>query len=395
MPLPNYIKFQRGTSTAYNNLSVKDQNTLYFILDPGEEHGKLYLGERLIGSDLGNGTGVSSIAELSDVLINEAHAGDFLVLNSAGKWINQSASDVAAIILNSEGFVSDIDENEFNLNAVSGKLELNGFNDATAGMMPVKSDSGILSWENAPPDLSSRVGDLETGLNSLTSELQTVQQTILGLNHLSYQVISDLNDATDSNIIYLYPKTDSATNDTYDEYMLINNSLEKIGSTSTDLSNYVTTSQLQTAFGDLETELNSLTSDLQTVQQTILGLNHLSYQVISDLNDATESNIIYLYPKTDSATNDIYDEYMLINNSLEKIGSTSTDLSNYVTTPQLQTAVGNLETKLNNYVLKTTFQSVVGNLTSLNAYNNLSENASITDILGDVYERLIWQEISE
>lgn len=45
-----YVKFLKGTPSAYNNLSVKDQDTLYFVSEEGATVGALYLGNKLIDS---------------------------------------------------------------------------------------------------------------------------------------------------------------------------------------------------------------------------------------------------------------------------------------------------------------------------------------------------------
>jgi len=39
--------------------------------------------------------------------------------------------------------------------------------------MPVKSASGIV-WQSPAPDLSSRVGNLETGLSSAQTDIETL-----------------------------------------------------------------------------------------------------------------------------------------------------------------------------------------------------------------------------
>jgi hypothetical protein len=64
-----YVKFLRGTPKAYENLAVKDSDTLYFITEAESADGILYLGSKRIG-----GTGdlsVASIDELRDVLISK------------------------------------------------------------------------------------------------------------------------------------------------------------------------------------------------------------------------------------------------------------------------------------------------------------------------------------
>ena len=38
----NYVKFLRGTPSAYAALETKDNDTLYFIIATGASYGKLY-----------------------------------------------------------------------------------------------------------------------------------------------------------------------------------------------------------------------------------------------------------------------------------------------------------------------------------------------------------------
>lgn len=45
-----YVKFLKGTPSAFNKLSVKDENTLYFISEPDATTGELWLGNKLIDS---------------------------------------------------------------------------------------------------------------------------------------------------------------------------------------------------------------------------------------------------------------------------------------------------------------------------------------------------------
>lgn len=47
-----YVKFLKGTPSAYNNLSVKDPDTLYFVSEVGAKTGALYLGDKIIDSSV-------------------------------------------------------------------------------------------------------------------------------------------------------------------------------------------------------------------------------------------------------------------------------------------------------------------------------------------------------
>lgn len=67
------------------------------------------------------------------------------------------------------------------------------------------------------------------------------------------------------------------------------------------------------------------------INAVISALNKLSLAIVQTLPTQDISNTtIYLVPKTTSQTNNIYDEWVYVNNSWEKIGSTEIDLSGYV-----------------------------------------------------------------
>lgn len=44
----NYVKFRRGTPAQFAGLTVKADDTLYFIFDEDGSQAKLYLGEKLV-----------------------------------------------------------------------------------------------------------------------------------------------------------------------------------------------------------------------------------------------------------------------------------------------------------------------------------------------------------
>lgn len=70
------------------------------------------------------------------------------------------------------------------------------------------------------------------------------------------------------------------------------------------------------------------------VEQKINSAGHITRKVLgsaSQLPSTGADNVIYMAPKSDSeADNDIYNEYMWINNKYEIIGNSKVDLSDYV-----------------------------------------------------------------
>lgn len=76
----NYVKFLRGTPSAYAALETKDNDTLYFITAEGQSVGKLYLGSILVaGNVTADGDSViDSLGELIDVNLTGLRDGQIL-----------------------------------------------------------------------------------------------------------------------------------------------------------------------------------------------------------------------------------------------------------------------------------------------------------------------------
>lgn len=96
----------------------------------------------------------------------------------------------------------------------------------------------------------------------------------------------------------------------------------------------------------------------------LLGkISSLRVEIITDFPSKPDSSTIYLKTRDKSEEENIYDEYMYINNKWEKIGSTKTDLSNYYTIAQVDSkisevtaaykkAVEDLDTYVKTYYVK-------------------------------------------
>ena len=83
--MANYVKFLRVSLTAYNNLSKKDKDTLYFITEEqsdGSIAGKLYLGEVAIAGSLSEGEVIDFLSELRDVKTEGAVQNSLLGFDS-------------------------------------------------------------------------------------------------------------------------------------------------------------------------------------------------------------------------------------------------------------------------------------------------------------------------
>ena len=154
----------------------------------------------------------------------------------------------------------------------NNEVTLQGYGMASVGSVPIKTNNGI-EWANAP-----------TG---------TLNRQITTLEKLRAQLAGTDPDPIDTNTIYMVLNgNDSESSNRYDEYMVIGNSLELLGTFGeVNLVNYVTTNTFNTAISSLE----QILYDQQNPQtgETDLGLvsrveyienNYVTRAQIGDLN---------------------------------------------------------------------------------------------------------------
>lgn len=91
--------------------------------------------------------------------------------------------------------------------------------------------------------------------------------------------------------------------------------------TQTDIQDFITRSVNDLVNYYKKTEVDNLINAVTTI----------SLKVVDNKDKVTEKNIIYFVPSTNGAEN-IYDEYVLVNNKAEKIGTSEVNLSEYLKT---------------------------------------------------------------
>lgn len=152
-----------------------------------------------------------------------------------------------------------------------------------------KGDTGTNDYNDLinKPDLSQfitkSVDDLVNYYKKTETYTQTEVNNLIGaIQQFHYEIVQELPETGVNNILYLVPKTASQTNNVYDEYVYANNNFEKIGDTQIDLTNYVTTTQLNTALADYTTTsaLNTLLAGKQDTLTAGTGID-ITNNVIS------------------------------------------------------------------------------------------------------------------
>lgn len=103
--MAGYVKFLRGTESAFNKLATKDNDTLYFIYNSEDaSKGSLWLGNKQIitGTSGGGTTTQLDLGDLKNVLMSEAGVKDKDILSydvNLGKWVNRSIDEIVAEIM--------------------------------------------------------------------------------------------------------------------------------------------------------------------------------------------------------------------------------------------------------------------------------------------------------
>ena len=126
-----------------------------------------------------------------------------------------------------------------------------------------------------------------------------------------------------------------------------------------DLSGFITKSVNDLTYYYLKTETYSKTE----VDSLIGAIQNISFEVVNTLPTTNiKTNVIYLVPKSTTATNNIKDEYINLDGTTagwELIGDTEIDLSDYVTTTALNTALANYTTTADLTTLLTGYQAKI------------------------------------
>lgn len=118
---------------------------------------------------------------------------------------------------------------------------------------------------------------------------EKIANAIANLNHLSYKIVGstddiDFSDSGASNYIYLITK-DNGIENTYEEYMVINGALERVGSTQIDLSDYA----------KIEYVNDALASVVKKQEGKGLSANDFTNELLAKLNgiaNGAQPNII-------------------------------------------------------------------------------------------------------
>lgn len=350
----NYVRFQRGTLAAYQSLLEKgliDDNTLYFIYADDSSTGSLYMGEKVISGGDTNYI-FSTLNELSDVEVTNAESNSFLVKDSAtDNWIAKTPAQVAELIQeyieNSSEEIINLNSDNLSVEIIDNIIQLKNYGSNYYAFVPaVKDASGNIIEESKyvltegfKAGLEPKVEETDNGL--IISWYEPNSETADNLVNEINEVKTSVEEITDS-----LSALEELLNADNGLVAKVDNLENKVGSPS-DVDNAATGlyKELEELLSIIDTKADA--SNVYTKEDTekaiaeaVAGADHLQRKIVNSINDidvtAADAHLyIYMVPTGFQYEDDKYDEYVVIDGIIEKVGSWEVDLSNYATKDEI------------------------------------------------------------
>ena len=193
-------------------------------------------------------------------------------------------------------------------------------------------------------------GDYKEALDGSISNIQNSVNTLVsGMEPWKAQIEQRVNDATAGLETWknaIYGEIESEVDDFREGILEDVNELISEANSGFDGRISVLEEWRDDAAADMETALGGKvdvvagkglsTNDFTNEDKAKLNaLENSRYEIMQTLPATGADRIIYLVPRTESETGNVYDEYIWANGAFEKIGSTDIDLSDYYTKDEI------------------------------------------------------------
>ena len=400
----NYVRFIRGTPTAFQKLNEKNSDTLYFISEADSKKGSLYLGEKLISES------VSSLQDLENISFENLQDKNLLSYNANdNKWVNKPIIDAIGLMTGAKN------------NAQGG-----------AGLVPapgIGQENLFLRGDGVwaiPAGSGDGIGSQADGKTiSLSADGTTIALKDFGIKyykfipekdgieaHYEAQIVDEFNPWKEN----LEAKVTIDENGQFilgwfEPNTILVKKVESLSSLVDQLNKKVQNNsnqivEIKTSISNISDILNKKVSaaDVYTkaeIDAKILEAGHLirkTFQTLEEANNfaisiSNPESYVYMVASNESENNK-YAEYLYIDGSLELVGSWDVKLENYATKEDLQivsSTVSNLEALLNNKADKTEIITISNSIGTLNTrVSNIEEflNSDYFNSIGEMREDL-------
>lgn len=194
--------------------------------------------------------------------------------------------------------------------------QVNGLTDALAG----KQNTLVFGTAyNSESNKAATQTDIQVAIEEKLNDVGIKKEVV--------EELPDVKQMKDG-VLYLVKRAAEKEKNIYDEYILINGAIELIGNTETDLSGYAKTEDLKWEnITSRPTQLSQFTNDedfiASTEVDTKIEQKRFKTQIAESIPqpEQMQDNIMYLVKTSDFEGKPIYDEYILVNNTAELVGS--------------------------------------------------------------------------
>lgn len=281
-----YVKFLRGTPSAFENLSKKNPDTLYFILNPGDAAGKLYLGETLISSGVDDSNLVKYLNDLQDVDTTGAVNNMILGYHAAtATWIPMDPATVVTVsvmagassVLDGKSGLVPAPKAGENKNFLRGDGtwsaltvdDIASLSSTLAALVSLETFNTELAKKANVADLTSAINELNLALSNkpdkdsvyTKNETDTaIASAVTKASHLQRKIVDSVeeiyayasNNTDADKYIFMVASGLTLDDNKYYEYLVIYDEdggfiVEKVGNWEVSLEDYITSKELEDA----------------------------------------------------------------------------------------------------------------------------------------------------
>ena len=338
----NYVKFYRGTPQAFQNLTPKNPDTLYFINDVNSTEGYLYLGDKLIVGK------ISNLADLEDIILSESLLdGDLLVYDGEEeKWVNKSVLSAIGLM----GRAYEDSQGSAGLVPAPGLGQENMFLRGDGTWATPEDTGSIIDVDNKSIELLS---------DGITLTLKNFGKKYYAQNEDGEYIVQEVNESNpwiegleprivkegEELVIGWFKPSSTTVEGVASQLGTLSNRVDTLANTVDGISTSVSgKADADNVYSKEETD------DL--IAEAIVNSDHLTRKTFETVAEAQEfittiekpQDYIYMILNADSADEDNkYLEYLYIDGKFELVGTWKVNLSGYVTIDQLDNYVQKVE----------------------------------------------------
>lgn len=398
----NYVQFYRGSLQAYE-AATKNRDTLYFVTNSDDNRSYLYLGDKLITGS------ITDLNGLEDILLTDVDNNHLMVYDEAQKkWVNKSVLQAIGVMTGAN----------VEAQGTNGLVPAPGIGmqdaflrgDGTWVKIPVSEGVALVADEKSVSILDKTIALKDFGVKyyKFIAETGSEEEGNLVEAHYEAQLVDVLHPwaaglepkvvEENGELVLGWFEPNPTTVDGINSKITI---LEKeVGNLTSDVS--LVQESLSTVTEEVAKKANSenVYTKSETddkIAQAVVDAEHLKRKTFNSIQEAEQfatstpnaDKYIYMVLSSSATGNNQYDEYLLVEGKLERVGDWGVDLTDYATKDQLD----NYVQKIDGYSLISDTNVAKLDTIEANAQKNLFDSVNGEEFFIDENRKLNLQSI--